>query len=91
MKFEQIKEELSENVHRRTGIKWVTSSMMLGILTKAKAALNAPGEKLTNYQLKTDCRCHLGANVDHIFIFLGVLESARIIAIEINLRLKRLW
>jgi len=45
MKFEQIKEELSDNFRRLTGIKRTTFDMMIAILTKAEASLKAQGGK----------------------------------------------
>lgn len=45
MKFEQIKEELSENFRRLTGIKRSTFDVMVGILSIAQTAQKAQGGK----------------------------------------------
>ena len=45
MKFEQIKEELSDNFRRLTGIKRSTFNVMIGILSNAETALKAQGGK----------------------------------------------
>lgn len=45
MKFEQIKEELSDNFRRLTGIKRTTFDMMTAILIKAESALKVRGGK----------------------------------------------
>ena len=45
MKFEQIKEELSDNFRRLTGIKRSTFDVMICILSHAETALKAQGGK----------------------------------------------
>lgn len=45
MKFEQIKEEISDNFRRLTGIKRTTFDLMVSILRESEAVLKAHGGK----------------------------------------------
>ncbi|KGP62940.1 hypothetical protein EP47_07420 [Legionella norrlandica] len=45
MRFEQIKEESSDNFRRLTGIKRTTFDVMISILRDAEAVLKAQGGK----------------------------------------------
>jgi hypothetical protein len=52
MKFEQIKEESSDNFRRLTGVKRTTFDVMISILSEAEAILKAANQ--INWQLKID-------------------------------------